>query len=346
MFWEFQVKTYPRELKIHSQHQRKDQLNLSEDQLFKINSALKKIRSIGTKHPQLALIIATLPFLILATLWYILSFLLLPALLLNLSLFSALIIYSIIRGILGYSWVIYGLHEGAGHGLLRGTRIEKLAFNSSRLLFADPENYKIVHQAHHQYLGTDKDMAFTNYILNIRILKSLLPGAGILFPNDYKIHQGDKYTRSRLVSDIIGLLFLTLEVTILNLLGVPLVWAVLALAIVAPWIGFTLDRIRESIEHHLLPASRQYGARELGLNLSGLLIGGGPWGQPFHFSHHFAPDLNWLEQILLHFGFKKILSREQKATLGFAKQNWFFYFFKTIKQNHQIERNIYEVYSR
>jgi hypothetical protein len=230
----------------------------------------------------------------------------------------ALLLMGLCHGIWGYSFVTYTLHEGAGHGLLKNTPFRFLAFHSSRLLFADPEFYRDVHQSHHKFLGTSRDGSFTHHVNLNRVLRSLLPGAGILFPNDYKIHQGDKLTRSLLFSYLVGGLFLGLELLLLR--GEFLWWKILlSFTFLGPWVGLSLDRLRESLEHWGMPAQRKLGSKEFGLTFWGLLIGGGPWGQPCHFSHHLAPDLSWYQQLRLHLYLKKLnpeLPRDYLLTTG------------------------------
>ena len=151
---------------------------------------------------------------------------------------TLMILVGLLHGIVGYQWVIYGMHEGAGHGLFRNKNIfEKmlkfLSFHSCRLFFADPRYYNYAHKSHHGKLGTKDDKAQTNYVLNKRVIKSMLPGAGIIFPNDYCIHKGEKFSKSELISFNVGGLFLGLEVYLLNDF---LVWwmALIALIFIGP----------------------------------------------------------------------------------------------------------------
>jgi hypothetical protein len=79
-----------------------------------------------------------------------------------------------------------------------------------------------------------------------------------------------------------------------------------------------LDRTRESIEHCNMPADVKFGSWEMGLSPVALLIGGGPWGQPCHFSHHIAPEFSWYQQILLHIKLKEILPQKFAKGFGFG----------------------------
>jgi fatty acid desaturase len=77
-----------------------------------------------------------------------------------------------------------------------------------------------------------------------------------------------------------------------------------------------------------LPLDRQNGTRELGLGFWGLLLGGGPWGQPCHACHHLEPALAWYQQLALHLTLRRILAPAQRRQLflqpviGFPKLLW------------------------
>ncbi len=261
-----------------------------------IDDFIRELRNEKRLNPFFHHLMELLPFVFLFLFW-ILIFFITPNF--NLSKMNLFLIIGTLHGIWGYSWVVYTLHEGAGHQLLSNTPFRFMTFHASRILFADPEFYKNAHAQHHKNLGTIEDASFTNFIKISRFLKSLMPGAGILYPNDYKIHQSDQITKSLIISIFVGSIFLFFEIYLLkNLLS----WwqSLLSLGLLGPWIGFGLDRLRESIEHWGMPADRQYGSKEFGLGFYGLLLGGGPWGQPCHFSHHLAPDLSWYQQIKLH----------------------------------------------
>jgi fatty acid desaturase len=293
----------------------------SPAQLKEIQLEVKRLREASDASPLLHRFMEALPFLVLLTAWAGLIFLV-PSMVSNTT--FLFIILFIGHGIIGYQWVIYGIHEGAGHGLFRRgeSRLLRLmrflAFHSSRLMMADPVHYRQQHKSHHRFTGTEQDGSQTNFVLGRRILLSLLPGAGILFPNDYRVHHGDGFNGSLALSGVVGLTRVGIE--ILALRSRFSIGACLALLLIfSPWVGLALDRLRESLEHHLMPQSPVHGTRELGLSPLALLIAGGPWGQPCHLTHHLAPELNWYQQIRLHFTLReRILNEEQLRFFGFT----------------------------
>lgn len=302
-----------------------------------------EIRKYAQSNPHIHTLMQALPLMVLVLVWGFLIFIL-PALISEKALLIALL--GLLHGFIGYQWVVYGMHEGAGHGLFRNrnSKLQKflnwLAYNSCRLLMADPEFYQKAHVTHHRYVGTIDDQAQTNYVHNYRVLISLLPGAGILFPNDYRIHKGDENTKSLAISGLVGGLRLALEIYLLS----PYLewyWSLLALAFIGPWVGLGLDRIRESVEHHLMPAHKIYGTRELGVAPMALILGGGPWGQSCHFCHHLAQDLNWYQQIWLHFEVKKVMNKEQREFYGFDGPSMFSVIINNIKSRIEIQKKYY-----
>ena len=84
--------------------------------------------------------------------------------------------------------------------------------------------------------------------------------------------------------------------------------------------AFYLDRLRETTEHNLM-INTQYGSRNMGNCLAGMLVGGGPWGQPFHLSHHLEPALPWYFQIKMHYFLKSVLTKEQQSYY-FIESTW------------------------
>lgn len=330
------METYKEE--IHYFNSLRDEIDsravfLSDKENVLIREKIEKLRSFQKEKPRIHNLLELLPlFFIFISFFFLFTFVkssLLP--------FSILlIIFSIFHGVLSYQFVVYTLHQGAGHGLLRPYKIlNRVCFNLSRILFADPIYYKKRHSRHHNHLGSEKDGAFTHFVLPKRIILSMLPGAGILFKNDYKIAQDESFTKSMVLSLLVGLIFLSLQVILL----IPvfgMFFSFLSLIILSPWIALILDRTRESVEHCGVLDDKKYGAKELGLSFTGLLVGGGPWGQPCHFSHHYAPELHWYQQISLHRFFMKNTSLEFldfygfntnatdiiKETYHFYKNNW------------------------
>lgn len=286
---------------------------LSSTQLDHLTNEYKTLQKKQKKRRFVHIFLEAAPFFIIFLQW---------ALLLN---FTPIISNKIIliltlgifHGYIGYQWVIYSLHEGAGHGLFKeiknpiGQLFQFLAFNSSRIMMADPINYKKNHLLHHAFLGTDRDGSQVNYVQRKRILKSILPGAGIIIKNDYCVHVGESIDFSTAISFIIGGLRFSVEYYLLkDFLSFP--ETVLCLLILSPWVGLTLDRIRESVEHFGMPKDNRYGSKDLGLTIESMIIAGGPWGQPYHLAHHLYPQLNWYQQIKLGKKLEQIFSKKQK----------------------------------
>lgn len=235
----------------------------------------------------------------------------------ELNLIFAIVFCGLIHSFLAYSLVNFSLHEGAAHDAIISVKgpiskfLSKLANNSCRLYFSDPVFYEINHQLHHQKFASKEDGAFSNFVGSRRILKSLMPFAMLFNLTDYKIHSGMKWTKSRFLSAVVGgIYFLTYFA--LAARQVNFIYALMTLGFLGTWIGFVLDRFRESSEHCLMPLNTLNGSRSLGVGFWAMLIGGGPWGQPCHLSHHLAPQLTWYHQIQLHFVLLEIMTKEQK----------------------------------
>lgn len=222
-----------------------------------------------------------------------------------------------------YSLNTFTIHEGSSHNvIILGTSklakfFQTLVNNVPRLYFADPGFYGPIHVHHHKDFGTPQDAAFTNYVRGSRLFKCFLPLAGILPFNDYKIHGDTIINKSQRLSNIIGFFYTWL-------LNKPFIDQVgfkffIVFYLGSAWLSFTLDRLRESTEHQLMPAGDRElnGARNFGLSFWGLIIGGGPWGQPCHLSHHVHPSLPWYWQCLMHFELKKVLTKKQKQQFIF-----------------------------
>jgi hypothetical protein len=196
-----------------------------------IDNEVLEIRKLSTNHKVFHFIAQVFPVLLLLALIILLN--------LNSASFSNnnwinALIFSLIHGVFAYQFVVYTLHEGAGHGLFRNNSVLKwIGFNLSRIFFADPKYYKKRHNDHHRHLGKDNDGAFTHFVLPSRIIKSMLPGAGILYPNDYKIAQPDNPTISTFVSYITGFIFVGIQ---LFLIGdaLPLGISLFCLLILSP----------------------------------------------------------------------------------------------------------------
>jgi len=61
-----------------------------------------------------------------------------------------------------------------------------------------------------------------------------------------------------------------------------------------------------------MPLTERDGIRDLGLGFWGLLIGGGPWGQPCHWTHHLMVGVPWYNQLPLHFFIKRLVTPQQR----------------------------------
>lgn len=313
------MKVHATELIFHGKLHPQCVPEFSASQEMNLKRICKRLRGFAQAKPLIHGLLQAFPFAVLAAAWGMNIFFLVPSLT---SIPAKIFLFGFGHGLVGYGWVVYALHEGAGHRLFVGpTRMQAilrgLAFHASRLKFADPVYYAEVHRTHHRHLGNERDGAFTHYVQGSRILRSLLPGAGILFPNDYKIHQAENYTRSRAMSDVVGGAWLAFEVYLLSA-NLPWAWALFAIVFVSTWFGMVLDRLRESIEHQWMATSPIWGSRELGLGPLAMLVGGGPWGQPCHFSHHLAPDLTWYQQLWLHRELREVLNPQQAAFIDYG----------------------------
>jgi hypothetical protein len=248
------------------------------------------------------------------------------------SLPSALLVGTL-HGVLVLNIVTFSVHEGAAHDRIilgqgpvaRGLRL--LANNACRLFLADPVYYTESHYDHHRGLGTEQDGSFTHHVRPLRLLLACLPLAPLMSLSDYFPWRPQEWTPSRRLS------YWLTHLHLIALL-VPMVWlygwlfTAVALLGIGSWLSFALDRVRESVEHVFLPLDRHNGTRELGLGFWGLLLGGGPWGQPCHAVHHLEPALAWYQQLALHLTLRRILTREQRRqvflqpVVGFPRLLW------------------------
>jgi hypothetical protein len=73
---------------------------------------------------------------------------------------------------------------------------------------------------------------------------------------------------------------------------------------------------------------QQEWLRSFGLGFWGLVVGGGPWGQPCHWEHHLVASVPWYQQLMLHRYVVTLLTpRQRKQFLiepitGFPKLWW------------------------
>lgn len=227
------------------------------------------------------------------------------------------LVSGLVHGSLVCSIVTYSLHEGAAHDrIIQGQgRVARMlrvvANNACRLFLGDPVHYAQAHYDHHRSLGTPEDGSFTNFVRGRRLLGAILPMAPFLDYSDYFPWRPQEKTRSRLLSVALTNLYLG-ALLVLSWQRSGFVCALVSLLVVGGWVSFVLDRLRESVEHLFMPLDRHDGTRELGPGFWGLLLGGGPWGQPCHLSHHLAPSLPWYQQLGLHVFLRRVLTRDQK----------------------------------
>jgi len=306
---------HPEEYKAATDYWKdKDFPRLTEDQYKAILEKGKLLMKFPLKHPFIHGIINILVFaFIFASDWWVLlhlgSFIASPI--------TAGIIVGILHAIIMYSLVAFTIHEGRAHKLIILNRgpisklLGKIANNLGRIALAESDYYARHHLEHHAHFTTPKDGEFLLFVFPKRFFKALIPYASILNVGDFKAHTGSKYTASRIFS--IGL-FLLYHTIFVMLMSQTYSWSLITIGIILipPNLAFWLDRLRQFTEHNLMPLDKVNGARDLGMGFWGLLIGGGPWGQPCHWSHHLFPGIVWYNQIRLHFYVKRLLTQEQK----------------------------------
>jgi hypothetical protein len=216
-----------------------------------------------------------------------------------------------------YSVVVFSLHEGAAHDLIFpptgrvNAILAVLANNLCRLGSADPIWYARNHKSHHAHFGTESDGEFLNFVLRRRYWLTFLPFAIFINYSDFVVHRKSRHTGSELVSIGVALTYnIVYGRAMMALYGLP--FTILVLAIVFPHVGFYIDRARQFTEHNLMPLENKDGSRSFGLGFWGMLIGGGPWGQPCHWSHHLVPSIPWYQQLILHRRIVRLLTAVQR----------------------------------
>lgn len=228
------------------------------------------------------------------------------------------LIVGLVHGYCLYSLVAFTMHEGRAHNMIipgKG-RVAKLfallVSNLGRLAGAEVDHYATNHLIHHAHFTTPQDAEYLNHVGAKRYFKCFIPFAGLTnWGGDFKSHAGESYSPSRLLSLMIFTIYHAAVILAMTRSGYS--WLAIAIAVCfAPQLEFWLDRTRQFCEHNLMPLSVWDGGRDLGLDFWGLLIGGGPWGQPCHWSHHLAAGLSWYNQLRLHLFIEKKLSPEQK----------------------------------
>jgi fatty acid desaturase len=241
-------------------------------------------------------------------------------------------ITGIIHGWLLYSLGAFSLHEGAAHDAIFSgsgafSRIGRfLGRNICRIAQAEPNQYAACHMAHHSKFGTEDDSEFLNFVLPHRYWLTFLPLAMFINFTDFIAHRPMTFTRSRLISAGVGFAYNATYVYLLyRLFG--LAFSLLTM-LVFLHLAFYFDRLRQFTEHNLMPLENQNGARSFGIGFWGLVVGGGPWGQPCHLVHHLVASIPWYQQILLHRYMKTLLTSRQRQqflvtpVIGFPKLLW------------------------
>lgn len=232
-----------------------------------------------------------------------------------------------------YTLGVFSMHEGAAHGLifLGSGGIAKaanfVASNLCRIMGADPIYYAPTHMAHHARFGLEGDAEFLNFVKPRRYWPTFLPFAAVINYTDFLIHRAPNYTWSRVVSAVMSLAY-QLPYAYLCYEKYGGLFAAVCFLGVMPHFGFYLDRLRQFTEHNLLPLDNKNGSRNFGFGFWGLLVGGGPWGSPCHWSHHLVASIPWYQQLILHRYIAGLLTRAQKKqfliepVIGFPRLWW------------------------
>ncbi len=251
----------------------------------------------------------------------------------NLRMVVAALVVGGMHSWLMYSMIVFTMHEGAAHKIIfphedRVSRfMNRLSCQLCRVAAGEPNYYSEHHMSHHAKFGTEQDGEFLNYVTPRRYWLTLLPYAGIINYSDFVAHRPPHYTRSRVISAIVAIIYQGgYGYFVARSFG--LWFAILSLALFVPHFGFYLDRLRQYTEHNLMPLDNKDGSRSFGLGFWGMLIGGGPWGSPCHWEHHLVASLPWYQQLSLHRFVQKILTPRQREqyllqpVVGFPQLLW------------------------
>jgi len=233
-----------------------------------------------------------------------------------------------------YSLGVFTIHEGAAHKAIfpplgpisRAGHF--IASNIPRILGADPIYYAKGHMLHHSKFGTEEDEEFLNFVTPRRYWLTYLPFAVALNYSDFVVHRPARTTLNR---SILTTLVATAAYQGMYGYLIYRAWGLLFLLVITLFFthcGFYLDRARQFTEHNLMPLDNLNGSRSFGLGFWGLLIGGGPWGQPCHWEHHLVASIPWYQQLILHRYIVVLLTPEQRKQfvpepiIGFPKLWW------------------------
>jgi hypothetical protein len=238
-----------------------------------------------------------------------------------------------LRSWLAYSLAVFSIHEGAAHGLIFPPRgpvtgfLNRLANNLCRLSGADPLYYAAHHRSHHSRFGTAEDGEFLNFVERRRFAMAFLPFAMFVNFSDFIVHRSLSCSKSQVVSLVASVAY-NAAYGVLMVPRFGTAFTLLLLVVFHPHLGFYIDRLRQFSEHNLMPLDNKDGARSFGVGFWGLLIGGGPWGQPCHWMHHLMPGLTWYQQIALHRHAVRLLSPAQRRqyllppVIGYPRLIW------------------------
>ncbi len=227
---------------------------------------------------------------------------------------------------------VFTIHEGAAHKAIfppvgpisRAGHF--LASNLCRIAGSDPEHYAVRHMIHHSKFGTEEDAEFLNFVTPRRYMATFVPFAIAFNFSDFIVHRPPGITRSSLVTTAVSFAYHGVY-SYLAYRSWGLVFPVVQILLLAH-LGFYLDRFRQFTEHNLMPLDNSNGSRSFGLGFWGMLIGGGPWGQPCHWEHHMVASIPWYQQLILHRFVKRLLSPQQRKqfllepVIGFPKLWW------------------------
>jgi hypothetical protein len=325
------MRLHPDELELARAWQRESPFEpLTEEQLSVLASRGREMRTWFKQHAALHNWISVLVLVILFGSDFLVLFALPPWLLARINVMLAALFTGALHSFLLYSLGVFSMHEGASHHwVFLGTgafvrAANKLAGNLCRIAACDPEHFSVHHVAHHNRFGTEGDGEFLNFVRPRRFWPMLLPLGGFVNYGDFLSHRAETYTRSRLLTAAVSILYNgPLAYFLYKAFGG---WfALIAMGICFPHFGFYLDRLRQFTEHNLMPLDNPNGSRSLGCGFWGLLIGGGPWGSPCHWEHHLVAGVPWYHQILLHFELKRLLTPQQRRqfliepVIGFPK---------------------------
>lgn len=311
------MRVHARELELAREFMGSQQFEaLNPEQLRLILSRGRELHRWFKTHLRLHAAISTSVIAsILAADWF--ALIELPRFTISASVVVAAIVTGVVHSWLLYSLAIFSLHEGAAHHIIfpgagpLSRSANYVSANLSRLAAAEPFYYSGCHMAHHARFGTEQDSEFLNFVIPDRFWRALLPLGTFLNYSDFVIHRPLNYTRGRLISGATAALYNGIYAYFLYRLFGGTFTAITLLLL--PHVGFYTDRLRQFTEHNLMPLDNKSGARSLGVGFWGLLVGGGPWGQPCHLAHHLVPSIPWYQQILVHRYMVGLLTKRQRS---------------------------------